>query len=204
MKPSSAKCLPFFVLERDPSTYLHTIREHRRVHSHIHTHIYIYAHTHTHPSIHICARARERASPRDPQRERVSHSLLGEIAFRGRVGHSCLSGAFKMTMIRDTSRVASASSSAFFAPRSLTLFRSVPLPPLALLLPPPPFVVLGLHRPSSRHWLLVLLNHYKPPSTLNRKQALVHGRTSTRKHLNPTIKSHLRAERMAGLSARRI
>jgi len=40
--------------------------------------------------------------------------------------------------------------------------------------------------PRSRRRLLVLLNHYKPSSTLNRKQALVHGRASTRKHLNPT------------------
>lgn len=58
MKPSSAKYLPFFVPERDPSTYLHTIRER--------THIYD-------------RRKWVRATPTSG----VSHSLLGEIAFRG-------------------------------------------------------------------------------------------------------------------------
>lgn len=154
MKPSSAKYLPFFVLGEEGSLYIftHYIREH------------------THAGV----------SSRDPNESGVSHSLLGEIAFTGRAGHSRLSGAFKMTMIRDTSWGASASSSASFAPRSLTLFRS--LVPLVLSSPSPVW---------SRHRPLVLLNHYKPSSTLNRKQALVHGRASTRKHLNPTIKSHL-------------
>ena len=78
----------------------------------------------------------------------VKRSLLGEIAFRGRVGHSCFSGAFKMTMIRDTGWGASASSSASFASRSLTLSRSVP----------PPFYPTSLN-PRLRR-LLVLLNHY--------------------------------------------
>lgn len=110
MKPSSAKYLPFFVLGRDPSTYLHTIRD-----------------TYTcprHTQIYICVGEWAHATPM----RRVGRSLLGEIAFRGRAGHSCLSGAFKMTMIRDTGWGASASSSASFAPRSLTLSRSVSPP----------------------------------------------------------------------------
>lgn len=89
-----------------------------------------------------------------------------------------------MTMIRDTGWGASASSSAFFAPEV-----SHPISICSSTFPSnvaqPPSVA------RSRR-LLVLLNHYKPSSTLNRKQALVHGRASTREHLNPTIKSHLR------------
>jgi len=82
-----------------------------------------------------------------------------------------------MTMIRDTSWGASASSSASFAPSSLShpisicFLRSFAVPPRI--------------RPRLAPLQLpVLLNHYKPSSTLNRKQAL--GRARTRKHLNPT------------------
>lgn len=173
MKPSSAKYLPFFVPERDEGDGLPP-----RPPLHIYTtsaNVHVYRYPDAGGGYWI----------RAISNERVSHSLLGEIAFTGHAGHSCLSGAFKMTMIRDTSWGASASSSASFAPE-------VSLHPISICSLRSSFRSFPPCTPRCAHrQLLVLLNHYKPSSTLNRKQALVHGRASTRKHLNSTIKSEL-------------
>lgn len=77
--------------------------------SHVHTHTHTYLLRETKPTRARC----EGSELFHPRRD---------SPFRGCAGHSCLSGTFKMTMIRDTSWAASASSSASSVPPYLDLF----------------------------------------------------------------------------------
>lgn len=137
--------------------------------------LYIFTH-------HIREHTHARVSSRDPNESEVSRSLLGEIAFsedtRGIPAFQELSRwPWSVTPVGEHLLPHPPLS-----PRDLSPYFDLSFPPSYLPSSSPPW---SCHRP------LVLLNHYKPSSTLNRKQALVHGQASTRKHLNPTIKSHL-------------
>ena len=89
------------------------------------TPLHIYTLFATYTYLYLC----KRTSPRDPDArlERSETFPPRRDSFQ-RTRGAFLSGAFKMTMIRDTGWGASASSSASFASRSLTLSRSVPPP----------------------------------------------------------------------------